>query len=253
MKNLIKEYFKKFCKFTGVKDFYILKMPEIIEKPSGPRILVFSPHPDDDAIGCGGTLIKSYESGNEIWSVILTDGQKGDSSNYRKSENGFVNLRNKEAVEASKILGIKKVIFLDEPDTKLKIKNDVIDKVSQILKDFSPNSVFLPAPFDFHRDHRVTFKILAEILSSTNFDFDCHIYEIWTPIYPNIIIDVSKQMERKIKAIRCYKSQLKHFKYDEKIKNLNSYRAINSFEKMEFAEAYSKMSVKQIVELNKQL
>jgi LmbE family N-acetylglucosaminyl deacetylase len=247
MDDLLKEYFKKISKFIGIKDFYILELPEIIERPAGPKILVFSPHPDDDAIGCGGTLIKSNEFNNEIWSVVLTDGRKGGSSKY--SENEIVELRKNETIEASKILGIKKVIFLNEHDTNLKIKNDVVDRVSQILKDFSPNSVFLPAPFDFHRDHRIAFQILAKIFSIGSYELNCYIYETWTPIYPNVIIDISEQIERKIKAIKCHKSQLKHFKFDEKIKNLNAYRTISSYKKMEFAEAYFKIRSKQIVEL----
>ncbi len=74
MRDFFRDNFMKFCKFTGIKDFYILELPKIIERPSGSRILVFLPHPDDDAIGCGGSLIKLFEANAKIWSVNLTDG-----------------------------------------------------------------------------------------------------------------------------------------------------------------------------------
>ena len=91
------------------------------------RILVLSPHPDDEAIGCGGTLLRHVGQGDNVRVVFLTSGEKGG---HGRSEADTLRVREQEAREAARILGVRQQEFWREPDGALKATAAVVDSVS---------------------------------------------------------------------------------------------------------------------------
>ena len=113
-------------------------------------ILVFAPHPDDEIIGMGGTLLKMHESGAVVTIVHVTSGDQGGDAQKRKAEARKV----AKAIKA-------KTIFLDLPDRKVRATDETIQLVSEIIDEISPEAIFFPSPQEYHPDHRVTIAPLA--------------------------------------------------------------------------------------------
>jgi LmbE family N-acetylglucosaminyl deacetylase len=196
-----------------------------VEDPKSERVLVLSPHPDDDVIGCGGTLARLVVSGSDVTVLYLTDGAKGDpTGTYAKSQ--LVELRKREAREASYLLGVQNLIFLGYPDGQLRADEETVKRVSVELNACKPELVYLPSFFEgiFHPDHLQANAILDRIVSEGEGDFTCWSYETHTPLIPNRLVDITSQAASKQRAIEQHKTQMLVRPYS-KILKLNEYRA----------------------------
>src|SRR4030042_5200610 len=207
------------------------------------RVLVLSPHPDDDIIGCGGTICKYHLKGAEITSVYMTDGRKGDP---RYNEEELVSVRREEAKRASTIVGIESLIFLDNKDSELTSNSKTIKELSQIIKDRKPEAVFLPFLLDNHPDHIATNNIFVQAMKNYNIDAACYGYEIWTPLTaPNCIIDITEQINLKRKALEQFQIQLAQFNFIEAVIGLSRYRGTFHMLADKYAEVFLKCSISE--------
>ena len=184
------------------------------------KILVVAPHPDDEVLGVGGTIAKYSEQGNEVF-VLMVSGHLPplySRDAYEKTVS--------EAYAAFDILGILKYKFLEIPATMIDDRplHEVNSKISKIVNDFNPHIVLCPYP-DRHVDHRLVFdsvmvatrpvgigrniEIVAayETLSETHWNAP-HIEPNFTP---NWVVDITEQVDTKLNALRCYKSQISNF------------------------------------------
>lgn len=212
-----------------------------IENLEGPNVLVLSPHPDDDIFGCAGTMARHIEQGHRVRVVYLCSGDKGGKTGDRKK---LTDIRRDEAIRATENLGIDKsfLTFLNCPDEQLKPTRQRIEQLKSLLLDFSPDIVYLPSFLDNHPDHLNTNYLLKAAAVKK---FKIAAYEIWTPIIPNRLVDISKYIELKSAAISAHKSQLEQMDYRQAILGLNQYRAkMYSKKQMDYAEAFLFMSSK---------
>ena len=184
------------------------------------KILVVAPHPDDETLGVGGTIAKLASEGNEVH-VLIISGHLPPLYNREEYE-----ITVNEARQALDILGVFNSKFLEIPATMIgdmplhKLNKSIIEMISNV----KPHIVFCPFP-DRHIDHRLVFdslmvatrpigvgkkiEIIAayETLSETHWNAP-HIEPNFTP---NWIIDITENIEKKLKAVRCYKSQISEF------------------------------------------
>ncbi len=209
--------------------------PELIDKPSGSVVLVLSPHPDDDVIGCGGTLYKHHLAGDEITTAYLTDGRKGDPT--FPDEHGLVKERQEEAREAAKIIGIDNLVFLNHRDLELRKSKETTGEMTELLKKIKPDIVYLPFFLDNHPDHIATNEIFVAACRNMECEFECYAYEVWTPLMPNRVVDISEHIQKKIDAIKQHKTQIKQIDYAVKITGLNAYRSM-TVSNASYAEAF---------------
>lgn len=189
------------------------------------KVLVLAPHPDDDIIGCGGTLYRYHLMGSEIVVVYMTDGRKGNNR-YREDELIFI--RQNEARSASRIIGIDRLIFLDNRDSELTASHKTVTELSEILSDYKPEAVFLPFFMDNHYDHIATSQIFFSAARSFPSSM-CYSYGIWTPLPTfNIISDITTCLQTKILALHEHKSQLELFNFTEAVKGISRYHSAMS-------------------------
>ena len=200
---------------------------------SNKNILVISPHPDDLEIGMGGTIAKLIDQGVNVVSLLATDGS-GSTTLSGLEGKELALLRQQEAREASKILGVQFLIPLPLKDVKSEerrehFKNDL----KETLKRFKPEEIYIPHPeIDKHPTHQLVatlvleeLKLLSEQNEYTPEKLWC--YEVWTPFSSyDRIEDISQFVELKVKAIEAHRSQLEYKNYTEGIKGLNRYRAV---------------------------
>jgi len=135
------------------------------------RIIVFAPHPDDETLGCGGTIAKRLREGYDVLIVFMTDGRNALSKLFNICSNPtplkLREIRKEEAKKAAKVLGVKeeKLIFLDIEDGSLEKKGIAQEKLLKILKENSPEEVYFPQAKEANRDHIVTNTIVKDSIS----------------------------------------------------------------------------------------
>jgi len=198
-------------------------------------ILVLSPHPDDETIGCGGTIIKYTNMGIRVKIVFITDGQKGDFQ--KRYGQHYICLRRSAAQKAMEILGVKEYEFWGYEDRLLYQKEKKLSKkILEEVKKFNPDLIFFPSPFEIHPDHRAIFNAVWKIRKKLKKKLV--LYEIIIGLYPNILVDITNEIEKKKKAMKCYYTELYYNNYFDKIIGLNRFRTLTLAETVRYAEGF---------------
>jgi N-acetylglucosamine malate deacetylase 1 len=203
------------------------------------NVLVIAPHPDDETIGCGGTLWIHHKKGDAVSVIFLTSGELG--LKHLPAKKAWA-IREAEARKAARILKIKSLFFLRCSDWSL---GDDIPKASRrlrpLLKKIKPHLIYLPHPQDGHPDHQVALPILQAALDRNSSPTPAlRFYEVWTPLSQfDFVQDITSCMERKLRALRAHESQLQDFDYVQAVTGLNQYRG-SLAAKCKFAEVFGK-------------
>jgi N-acetylglucosamine malate deacetylase 1 len=189
--------------------------------------LVIAPHPDDEVLGAGVFIRKSFEQGHEI--VVLTVSGHLPPLYPREAYDTTV----REATKAHKILGVSEAINLEIAATMVATHpvSELNGMISKVVNDFKPQRVLIPYP-DRHIDHRAIFdsamvatrpvgsagagiEIVAayETLSETHWNAP-HIEPNFTP---NWVTDITEQLDQKLEALSCFESQIYPFPHPRSI------------------------------------
>jgi len=213
------------------------------------RVICVAAHPDDEVLGCGGTLAKYARNGAEVSVIFIADGV----SSRTEADTAIVQ-RRLMAEKALKVIGVSDVHNLGLPDNQLDSLPllTIVKKLEALLHDLSPNVVFTHHFGDLNIDHQLTARacltalrplpdsrvseILAfEVLSSTEWMFPSV-----STFVPNYFVDISSTVEAKLSAAREYTLEMRsppHARSVDNILNLAKLRG-NSVG-LHFAEAFS--------------
>ncbi len=174
-------------------------------------ILAIAAHPDDTELTCGGTVIKMAEAGYKVGVLDLTAGESGTRGNAR--------LREREAQKAAKVMGLRHRENLGLPDAALEDRREYKLKIAQKVRELRPRTIILPYWEGRHPDHYTAGRLgyeacfLAGLAKAplTGRPFRPHkiIYATqYVPaVRPTFVVDITAQIEKKLKAILCYSSQ----------------------------------------------
>lgn len=204
--------------------------------PPGPW-LVFAPHADDEAFGMGGSLVRAAREGIEARVVMLTDGALGGQAA------DLVRQRRREAEAAAEHLGVKELIFWQEPDRGLRPSERLIANVTALIEETRPRSVFFPGPMEFHPDHRAATLLLWRALGRLADrgglgDISVFSYEISVQGPINTLLDISAVAEKKWQALASYTSQIQENNYIQIIRSLNKARTYTLGPSVTYAEGF---------------
>lgn len=192
----------------------------------GRSAMVFSPHQDDETLGCGGMIALKRQCKGSVSVVFLTDGQSG-VADHRLSRDQRVELRKQEAIAALAILGVEKsdVHFLNKPDGTLNHLSELqrqqtIDHLIQLLRDYQPQEIYVPHRRDRHADHEATYELVQAAMMQLGLQATVRQYPVWILWKAPLLIDLqvrelvgSKRLsiqsvaEQKRAAIAVYESQ----------------------------------------------
>ena len=204
------------------------------------KVIVIAPHPDDEILGCGGSLLRYIEEGYQVAWLICTEPPKD-----MHWSDDFFEQRQKDIEAVANLMNFSKVYELNLPATRLDQlpMGDIISKISNAFNDFQPNVVFTPHRGDVHSDHKVLFdcvnacskwfrypsieKILAyETPSETEFN-----YKGSQLFQPNTFMDISSYIDKKLEVMSIYKTEIGDFPFPrslETIEALAKWRGSNS-------------------------
>ena len=198
--------------------------------PQGPWLIV-SPHPDDETFGMGGALLLAAEQGIATDVLFLTSGELGGAE-------GIAAIRETEALEVARLLGVGNVSFWRLPDRSLLAYASVIDRLAEAIALTKPGCLFFPSPAEPHPDHRAASVIAWEALRKTEFTAEPWSYEISVQGPVNKLLDISSVAQRKREMMHVYASQMTENNYVERIMGLNQARAWSLPMDVSHAEAF---------------
>ena len=196
------------------------------------KILVIAAHPDDEVLGMGGTISKLASEGNTIRLLIVTD---GCSSQYRNSNGMEEILKRKyeETEKSSRILGIEKIYYGGLSDMKLDshLHIDINEVIEKTIEEFKPQIVYTHFFGDVNLDHRCVYE--STMVATRPVYNQCveevYCYSVpssteWAPyitnyaFLPNVFVNISDYENIKLKAINCYKTELRDYPHPRSLK-----------------------------------
>lgn len=219
-------------------------------------ILIVAAHPDDEILGCGGTVARLIRDGYEAYTLILGEGiTSRDERRNRNARRKEIEQLKIQIKEASKILGVKKEYVFDFPDNRFDTVPllDIIKTIENVKKEVNPEIVFTHHFGDLNIDHRITFNAVMtafrpvtdesvseiysfEIPSSTEWNFQNY-SEVFSPNFFSPLGE--EHLKAKVDAMKCYKDEVRNYPHPrslEAIETLAKYRGINCGYK--YAEAF---------------
>ena len=186
------------------------------------NVLCIAPHPDDEAIGCGGSLALHARNQDQVSVIFLTSGELGLKE--RPNEDAW-RIRESEAAAATKLLAARHVDFLRFPDWTLGDHLDAaVQRVSSALHS-QPDLIYAPHPHEWHPDHKAAAAITRTCMQRLGISPAIRAYEVWTPLQEyEHAMDITAVWETKLAAVRAHVSQTSQWPYERAVQGLNQYR-----------------------------
>lgn len=204
------------------------------------RVLVISPHMDDEVLGVGATIARRVDDGDDVHVCVVAHrvyGHRFDEARHRTEVAC--------AQRARDVLGYKDLHFLDLPDERLDAcLQDVIVPLERCVEDVQPEVVYVNHRGDNHQDHRAVFQAAMVALRPTATPWLRTVVCYETPssteqappipeaaFLPTTYVNVAAHLERKIEALRCYTTEARPFPHprsEEAVRNLAQRRGIES-------------------------
>ena len=212
------------------------------------KILVVAAHPDDEVLGCGGTMARHAQNGDKVYIVFMSDGVNSRENVKYNEENE----RRECAKKASEILGAQTPKFFDFPDNMMDTVPllEIVKELEAYIQEYQPNIIYTHYKGDLNIDHQITYQAVMtacrptplssitqiysfEILSSTE-------WSIASTFSPTHFVDISDEFELKIKALKMYKEEIKDFPNSRSIESLTALSVFRGGSMgLNFAEAFS--------------
>jgi len=212
------------------------------------NILIVSPHPDDETLGCAGTMLSHIKNKDKLFWLIMTKIKTNNGWSKKK-----VDLRKKEINKISKFFKFKDIINFDYDTTNLdKVDNTLlINNIKKILHTIKPEFIYLPFINDPHSDHVITSNafnscikpfrqkflkkvLMYETLSETNLNFLSS-----RQFHPNVYVDITKFIDQKIKAMQIYGSEISNHPFPRSPLSIKSLAALRGSQvNLKYAEGF---------------
>ena len=225
-------------------------------------MLAFSPHPHDAEWGIGGTVARWTREGKDVIIITCTNGDKGSMDPAVKPEE-LAQIREQEALEAARLLGVRDVIFMRYPDLGTEDTPEFIKKLVRLILTYRPEIVATRDPYHTpyvsNRDHRIVGRAVMDAVwpyaLSPNFYPDLQeeglqLHKVqqvllWSPEQPNYHLDISETFETKMAALRCHKTQIYESDLFQRLESNHITMAQGT--EFKYAEAFVRIQIPQFL------
>tara|TARA_Y100001935_G_C17310048_1_gene515208 strand:+ start:4283 stop:4951 length:669 start_codon:yes stop_codon:yes gene_type:complete len=212
------------------------------------NILVIAPHPDDETLGCGGTLFRHKNDGDKIYWLIVT----GISKDLGWTKESIKKRDNEIEIVAQKY-GFSDVFNFRFPTTKIDTLpiSDLVGRITDIYRIIKPNIIYMPFAFDVHTDHQIIAKALQSTFKWFRYPHIKKVYMYETSsesefnfaekriFQPNIFVNISQYLDKKIETMKTYDSEIGQFPFPRSEKTVRSLAALRGSQSgFESAEAF---------------
>lgn len=215
------------------------------------KVLVLAIHPDDETLGCGGTLLKHKANGDEThWLIATTIPEKHIYYTVREQEIEQVcAMYDFDSVQNLRL----KTMRVDEYSM-----SELISKISEVIQKIQPNIIYLPFKSDVHSDHRKMFEAAYSCTKSFRYPFVKKIYMMETlsetdfapstkedSFIPNVFVDITEFMDKKLEIMSVFASEIGEHPFPRSLRNLQALATLRgATASCEYAESF--MLLKEI-------
>ena len=215
-------------------------MKKMLDIEGQERVLIIAAHPDDEVLGCGGTIARMVSEGSSVHVLMMADGETSRSfePEQREIEVDRIEARNASAEKACKILGCSSVDVLGLSDNRLDGLEllDLVKNIETFVQRYRPSKVFTHHAGDVNIDHQVVHNaVISACRPQPDFSVkELLFFEVpsateWRPpssdnqFNPNWFVDISLTLEVKLEALRAYETELRKFPHP---RSLNAVKAL---------------------------
>lgn len=187
------------------------------------HVLVIAAHPDDEVLGCGGTLARHSANGDKVNLVFLADGV---GSRVGDDFEAALSARRTSGRDSAQVLGAEEPVYLNFPDNRLDAVAmlDVVQEIERAVRDVQPSVVYTHHAGDLNVDHRICHQAVVTAFRPTPGQCVKSIYGFEIPsstewvsssesqiFRPSHFVNISEYLESKVRAMRCYQMEMRHF------------------------------------------
>ncbi|WP_347272944.1 PIG-L deacetylase family protein [Candidatus Kuenenia sp.] len=216
------------------------------------KVLIIAAHPDDEILGCGGTIARLVREGNEAYTLILGEGitSRDEKRDRAKRQKDVENLK-VQIQKANKTIGVEKFFTFDFPDNRFDSVPllDIVKVIEDIKGKIKPDTVFTHYQKDLNIDHQITYRAVLtasrplpdetikeiysfEVLSSTEWNYPLS-------FSPDVFFDVSEAIDSKLKAMAEYKSELRDYPHPRSLEGIKQNAQLWGIKSgLKYAEAF---------------
>ena len=212
------------------------------------KVLIVAPHPDDETIGCGGTILSHKSKGHKVYQLIMTQMSRKHGWTNKK-----IIARKKEIKKVSAVYKFSNIYQLNFPTCRLDSIpfENLINETFKIIKKINPEIIYMPCHLDVHTDHQITAKVIQacikwfripsikkvlmyETISETDFNFLS-----LDNFKPNTFVDISNFIKEKNKILNIYKSEIGKHPFPRNIEAIRSLAILRGIQSgYKFAESF---------------
>jgi len=214
------------------------------------RVLAISVHPDDETLGCGGTMLRHRAAGDQLFWLIVTRAHQG------QWPPDIVKEKAAEVERVASAYGVERYVQLDFPALQLHSVSEVelIEGVRKVIAEVRPGVVYVVHGGDVHTDHQAVFRAIMTVLKpfymselgvtrvlcyETLSSTDAAPPQFNRPFVPNVFSDISPHMDRKVEILALYRSEIQR---DPGPRSASAIRALGRYRGatigVEYAEAF---------------
>ena len=193
------------------------------------KVLVIAAHPDDEILGCGGTIANHVECGDVVQVIFVADG-----ITVRRVDKDKIERHRKAGIKASQILGAQFPIFFDFPDNRIDTIPllDIVQKIESEIHNFSPNIVYTHFAGDLNIDHTIVCRaVMTACRPQPNFcvkeifSFEIPSSTGWYPaggqkFEPNYFVEISQTLNKKLDALKIYEEEMRPYPHSRSFENV---------------------------------
>lgn len=219
--------------------------------------MVIAAHPDDEILGCAGTIAKSVKEGFEAFSLILGEGVTSrDKKRNRSLRDAEIQKLQKSSREANKSIGIKKVFMKDFPDNRFDTIAllDIVKSIEDMKNEIKPQIIYTHSWGDLNIDHRITYEAVLTAFRPSIGESVKEMYSFEVPsstdwYYPNIFnpdtfVDITDTFDKKIRALGYYKEELRKFPHPRSLEGVKiAARNWGMRSGLQYAEAFKSIRI----------
>ncbi|MBI3553512.1 MAG: PIG-L family deacetylase [Elusimicrobia bacterium] len=218
------------------------------------RILVVAAHPDDELLGCGATVARQSARGSTIWSLVLGEGITSRKGLGSPQKARALKKLQDDSRKANAVVGVKKLVLKDFADNKFDSvpRLELVHAIEEVVCAFKPDTVYTHSSTDLNIDHQIVCEAVKtacrplpgspvrhilsfEIPSATEWRFDSA-----KGFSPNVFVDVSRFLDKKLKALAAYKGEMRPFPHPRSEKYIRALAAVRGGQAgLPAAEAFS--------------
>lgn len=201
------------------------------------NVLVIAAHPDDEVLGCGGTIARLVREGHDVHIAILGEGITSRHANRAQADASLVKALQDRSRQAAELLGARDPLTFNLPDNRFDTLPllDIVKMIEEILEKTSPQVVYTQHGGDLNIDHRIVYQATLtatrptagssvktvyayEVPSSTEWAF-----QKFEPVFkPNVFVDIRETMEIKLNAMQLYESEARKFPHPRSMEALST-------------------------------